>query len=135
MITETSIAKESMQDYISRYKHTYKQISSFNCKVINSEIYFTMPGFKHLIYKNNRRRPNIVIKSRLKLIPLAIPVLKNITKISETRTNNEFHHGKKCTVTYHAFESIVSKSKILVRVIVRIIGENGKPHFFSIMRY
>ncbi len=126
---------ETTQEYIARYKQQYRKINSINCVALNLKVEFTMPGFKHLIYKGSRRRATKIIKSRLKLISLAVPVLKNAEEVLEVRIKKENHNGKKCEVRYEALDAIVSKSEIRVRVVVRTIGNKGKPHFYSIMRY
>ena len=126
---------ETTHAYITRYRTLYARIGAVQCEPLGFRVAFTMVGFKHLVYKGNRRRPKHIFKSRLKLIPLAVPVLKNAIEVVETRIKKEEHYGQRCDVRYDALEAVVSKSNIRVRVIVRTIGKQGTPHFFSIMRY
>ncbi len=126
---------ETTKEYIDRYRRIYDGINSVNSKCLDKRVVFTTPGFKHLVYKGGRRRPNKVIKSRLKLISLAVPVLKNSSEVIETRIRKENHYGQRLEIKYEAVEAVVSKSQIRVRVVVRTIGKKGTPHFFSIMKY
>jgi hypothetical protein len=126
---------ETMQEYIKRYKDLYSKFEPTRCDVLSVTISFTSIGFKHLIFKGSHRRANHVIKSRLRLLSLSIPVLRKATIVVETRTQKENHNGKEVKVRYDAVEGNVGKGNIRVRVVIRTIGDKGKPHFYSIMRY
>jgi len=127
--------KESMKEYIARYRKEYNKIVQIKCSALSSSVKFSSVGFKHLIFKGSHRRTNRVIKNRLKLIPLAVPVLKNSFEITETRIKKETHYGAVKEVKYEALEAVVSKSRVRVRVVVRTIGKSGQLQFYSIMKY
>ena len=127
--------KESTKDYIQRYKDKYRKIGDVYCVALGLKVKFTLVGFKHLIFKGSRRRVNSVIKNRLRLIPLAPYVLKKADEVVETRIRKENIYGGRRSVRYDAIEAVVGKSNVRVRVVVRTIGEDGQPHFYSIMKY
>ncbi len=52
-------------DYIGKYKAMYKLLKPIYSKAIGDKVYFNMPGFKHLVFKNNRRRDTKAILNRL----------------------------------------------------------------------
>jgi hypothetical protein len=119
---------------IDKYKTVYKGIKPVYSKIINEKIYFGMAGFNHLIFKSGHRRKNKIIFSRLVLVPLIVPVIKNCEELAKARTRNEDINGKKTSVTYYAFEAPVGKRAILVRVVIRKVGDKGKYSFQSVMR-
>ncbi|MBR0372850.1 hypothetical protein IJH72_02850 [Candidatus Saccharibacteria bacterium] len=104
---------------IKKYEKTYKRLTPIKSPAINEDIYFNMPGFKHLIFKNKHRRPNKVIYSRMVLIPLIKPVICNCQKPVEKRILTEKIEGKTIKVTYYALEARVGKSSTRVRVVVK----------------
>jgi len=122
-------------EYIGKYKAMYKLLKPIHSKAIGEKVYFNMPGFKHLIFKNNRRRDTKAIFNRLVLIPLITPVIHNCKEEKEVRIRKEQIDGKKVSVTYYALESHVGKNNVRVRVITRKIGTKGKHYFISIMKF
>lgn len=120
---------------INKYKTSYKKFTPIYSPAIKDEVYFNMPGFKHLIFKNGHRRPNKVIYSRMVLIPLIKPVIHVCDKVIETRTSTEIVKGKPTQATFLALEARVGKSATRVRVIVKKIGNKGKYYFQSVMKY
>lgn len=132
---KTDVSKLKISDVIYKYKSIYKKISPVKSEAIGDKVYFNMYGFKHLIFKNKRRRDNETIYSRLVLIPLIVPVIKNCKEEIEIRIKRETIEGKQIKVTYYALESRVGNSDARVRVVTRKVGENGKHYFQSIMKY
>jgi hypothetical protein len=125
----------NLQETVAKYKRLYNGIKPINSKALNAKIYFNMPGFKHLIFKNKHRRDNNTIYKRLVLIPLIAPVIHNCDEPVEIRKRPEIINGKKIWVEYNALESKVGKSDARVRVVTRKIGDNGQHYFQSIMKY
>ena len=123
------------RDLIAKYRGEYKKLKPTHSKAIGEKVYFNMPGFKHLIFKGKHRRESAAIFNRLVLIPLIAPVIYNCTEEVEIRIRNEVIDGKKVKVTYYALEAHVGKDSVRVRVVTRKVGEKGKHHFQSIMKY
>lgn len=124
----------TMNTIIKKYKNSYQKFTPVYSSAIGDDVYFNMSGFKHLIYKNNRRRPNSIIYSRLVLIPLIKPVIHACEETTETRTGVEDVKGEPLKVEYRALEARVGKSSARVRVVVKKIGKNGKYYFQSVMK-
>lgn len=122
-------------ELVRKYKNDYRALKPVFSPAIGDKVYFNMPGFKHLIFKAGHRRTNKVIFSRLVLIPLIIPVIKNCNEEIEIRIRREIIDKKKIKVTYYALEARVGKDSVRVRVITRKVGEEGKHYFQSIMKY
>lgn len=123
------------RDLIAKYRGEYKKLKPIHSKAIGEKVYFNMPGFKHLIFKGKHRRESAAIFNRLVLIPLIAPVIYNCTEEVEIRIRNEVIDGKKVKVTYYALEAHAGKDSVRVRVVTRKVGEKGKHHFQSIMKY
>jgi hypothetical protein len=101
---------------------------------------FSSDGFSHIIFKNSRsereRRSQIL---RFKLLPLAIRLIglsttyqeyeKSLTKIMIKRHKKQVVANK--TIRYWGIIAIIDGQKI--KVILRIIGDNGTAHFWSII--
>jgi hypothetical protein len=122
-------------EYIGKYKAMYELLKPIQSKAIGEKVYFNMPGFKHLIFKNNRRRDTNAILNRLVLIPLIAPVINNCVEEKEIRIRKELIDGKKVSVTYYVLESHVGKDGVRVRVVTRKVGTKGKHYFMIIMKF
>ena len=94
-----------------------------------------MSGFNHLIFKKGHRRKNDVIYTRMVLIPLIKPVIKNCEEVTEIRKRTERIGNKDVKVVYRALEARVGKSSTRVKVVTKRIGDKGKYYFQSIMKY
>ncbi len=122
-------------DFIGKYRIEYKKLSPIFSKAIGDNVYFSMFGFKHLIFKGKHRREAIVILDRLVLVPLIAPVIRNCDEETEIRIRKEIIDGKKISVTYYALEAYVGKNSVRVRVVTRKVGKKGRHYFQSIMKY
>ena len=125
----------TISQIIDKYKSSYRHLKPVYSPALGETIQFNMSGFKHLIFKGKHRRPNKIIYSRMVLIPLIKPVIRNCNKITEIRSGIEDVKGKKLKVKYCALEARVGKSSTRVRVVVKKIGKNGKYYFQSVMKY
>lgn len=124
-----------MKEIIEKYRGEYKKLSPTYSRAIGDKIHFNMFGFKHLIFKGNRRRDNRTIMNRLVLIPLILPVIHNCDEEVEIRVRRETIDSKRVRVTYYALEARVGKSSARVRVVTRKVGEKGRHYFQSVMKY
>ena len=129
------VDKISTSEYIGKYKSMYLKLKPILSPAIGDQVYFNMPGFKHLIFKGKHRRETKTILNRLVLIPLIAPVIHNCKEETEIRIRRELVDGKKTRVTYYALEAHVGKDSVRVRVVTRKVGEKGKHYFQSIMKY
>lgn len=117
----------------------YNTIKNVYCPVLETKIIFNSVGFHHLIYKpdgTSRKISEVIYK--LKLFPLAVPVIKNAMGISEERNvkvrisrknKSRFKKGK----AYSLVAKVGKKNPVSVRVIILRVG-NGKFIFYSIMK-
>lgn len=124
-----------ISEVINKYKHLYRNLRPVYSEAIGEKIHFNSRGFKHLVFKGGHRRDNKTIYSRMVLVPLIIPVIKNCEEETEIRIKREIIDGKKIKVTYYALEARVGNSSARVRVITKKIGDNGKHYFQSIMKF
>jgi hypothetical protein len=129
------ISELGLQETISKYRRVYSAIEPIYSEALGAKIYFNMPGFKHLIFKNKHRRDNDTICKRRVLIPLIVPVIHNCDEPVEIRKRPEIIDGKKVWVEYNALEAKVGKSNARVRVVTRKVGDHGRHYFQSIMKY
>jgi hypothetical protein len=105
----------------------YFSLKPIFCSVLNENVYFTSDGWKHLLYKPNRKKRNVSEQYlKLNCLNYAPTVIKNCKGIYKQITE-EIH--KKITVY-----SIVCEVKegIKIRVILQKIGA-GKVTFRSVM--
>ena len=122
-------------EIIAKYRLEYKKLRTIYSKAIGDDVYFNMPGFKHLIFKGKHRRETGAILNRLVLIPLIVPVILNCDEEKEIRVRREMIDGKKVKVTYYALEAHVGKDSVRVRVVTRKVGDKGCHYFISIMKF
>jgi hypothetical protein len=128
-----------MSDLVNKMRTYYQSIKQVYCPILESDVSFNSNGFHHLRYKaDGTSRTKKEIEYKLRLLPLAIPVIKNAIGIAETRqiifTTGRGACAKKKQATAYALVAIVgAKNPIAVRVIIVKVG-NGKPFFYSIMK-
>ena len=107
---------------------------------LNEQVYFTAEGFNHLIFKAMRRereKPSQII--RFKMLSRAAKLIELSTTYQEyEETVREFEMKsykkrvrKSKPVKYWGIIAIIDGRKI--KVIVRKIGDNGRPHFWSVI--
>ena len=118
----------------------YKEIGQIKCPYFSDDlIYFNSQGFEHLLFgKWNRSRVRDEQYTRLKLIPLAIKVLKMSHTLQEycedrffvrLQTNSKWNKELK-TVKYYIFSAIINNA--LIKVVIREI-EGRRKYFHSLI--
>jgi hypothetical protein len=118
---------------IGKQKNFYDSVVSVECKMLNDNVYFRSEGFAHLIRKTPmKRRPVSEQYLKLKCLSHAPEIIRDCTKIIETRTENQRIKGKKKTVVM--YELIDRKKRNYnIAVIIRRIG-TGRLHFRSVKK-
>jgi hypothetical protein len=126
------MSQKDLKQQIEETRTYYDSIGRVYSKILNSYVYFTAEGKRHLIYKGNRKkRPVNEQWYKLNLFPLVIPVLKHSTSISDWR----FPDGQQDEdVQYYAVVCSVGKHNIPVRVIVMRTGD-GQINYHSVMKH
>ncbi|MFA6006769.1 MAG: hypothetical protein WC764_03535 [Candidatus Paceibacterota bacterium] len=118
----------------------YRNVHIVFSPALNKEIHLPSEGFNHILFKNHRterERPSQIL--RFKLLPLAIKLIGLSTTYQEfEETVQEFsvksHKAriqKTKSVHYWGIIAIIDGRKI--KVIIRRVGDNGLPHFWSIV--
>lgn len=125
--------KNDIYDLIKKQKIFYKSIVSISCPLLNETVYFTSEGFHHLTHKSNNKRRKIGEQyMKLKCLSHVPEIVKNCTRIIETRSEEHIIKGKKKVVVTH--ELVDSKKRNYnIAVIVAKIG-TGKHKFRSVKR-
>ncbi len=110
----------------------YDSIGRVYSKILNSYVYFTAEGKRHLLYKGNRKKRDVKEQRyKLTLFPLVIPVLKHATSIQDWRFPDS---QKEPDVQYYSVVCNVGKSNLPVRVIVKRTGD-GQINYYSVMKH
>lgn len=127
--------KESMKDYVNRYRKKYSSLNPVYCPALKETVYFTSEGFNHLLFKKGHRRTNKQIKYRLPLVNLIIPTIKKCKSSAKTTVIDEIYKGKKIIAFYFEITHVVgTKSPAKVKVIIKKRDKLGKLFFFSVMK-
>lgn len=120
-------------------KESYTKVESVYCSILGSDIKFNSIGFRHLQYKpDGTARDTKEVIYKMKLYPLAIPVIKNAIGISEERkvqirVSRRKDSPMKKGIAYALVAIVGNKNPVAVIVIIVKIG-NGQPFFYSIMK-
>ena len=123
----------SYEDLLKEERLKYKETKVIHCPIIGANVYFTSKGFHHLLFDGSGRpRTKKERCYRLGLMPLLKPALFSATKV-ETYTPPAYSAKLGRKVEYWEIKSIVGKSKTVVTVILRKIG-NGNITFYSIWK-
>ena len=119
----------------------YKIINDIYCPYFKEKIAFNTKGLKHLKFKSNRQaRPGKDQYSRLKLIHLALEVLKQshtlqgvcqIRRFETQKTNSRWEQTMK-DVTYYEFIAVINNVRIKI-IIKEVLG--GEKHFWSVIPF
>lgn len=118
----------------------YSSVGTAFSPALNQKVCFQAEGFNHIIFKNarsERERSSQIL--RFKLLPLACKLIKTSTTYQEFEESIKEvtlkRHKKKVreskAVNYWGIIAIMDGRKI--KVIIRKIGDNGAPHFWSIV--
>jgi len=124
--------EKDLKQLIQDTRTYYDSIGRVYSKILNSYVYFTAEGKRHLLYKGNRKKRNVKEQRyKMNLFPLVIPVLKNATKIQDWR----FPDGQPDEdVQYYAVVCEAGKQRVPVRVIVMRTGD-GQINYHSVMKH
>lgn len=126
------MSQKELNELIEYTRTYYDSIGRVYSNILNSDVYFTAEGKRHLIYKGNRKKRNArEQRYKLNLFPLVIPVLKNATSIEAWRFPDE---PDQADVQYYAVACPVGKQKLPVRVIVKRTGD-GQINYHSVMKH
>ena len=109
----------------------YKNIKEIYCPILKENIVFNSKGFHHLVYPNGKMRPIKEQMYKLGLLPLAIPVIKNATKVFRYEKCFVKDLGKEAE--FWTLKEFAGVQGTLTSVILRRIG-TGNITFFSIMK-
>ena len=111
-------------------RKVYSKIKNIDCPAFpNEPVMFSSHGFSHLFYSGRNKAVARLDKestSRIKLLPLAIKLLKLMPLPQET--SEVFI--QKTMHKFWAFEEVLEGRR--VKVIVRQVGK-GKKHFWSVI--
>ena len=127
------MSPKPLKQQIEETRTYYDSIGRVYSKILNSYVYFTAEGKRHLLYKGNRKKRDVnEQRYKLNLFPLVIPVLKHATSIQDWR----FPDGQQEEdVQYYAVVcNVGSKRKLPVRVIVMRTGD-GQINYHSVMKH
>lgn len=121
------------KELLESTRKKYESIGRVFCPVLNSYVFFTAEGYRHLIYKSNRKkRPVKEQVYKLKLFALVIPVIKNADGLGKWRFSGE--QGSTKDIQYYALVHDVGKKPVAVRVVVKRTGD-GQFNFHSVMKH
>lgn len=118
----------------------YNSIDRVFCGILQKNVVFNAKGFHHLHNKPDGTARNVSEKiHKLTLLPLAVPVIKNATAISEEREvsilESRKKNAKKLKAKQYAMVATVGrKNPVAVRVIIMEVENSQNPIFWSIMR-
>ena len=109
----------------------YNSIGRVYSPVLHSEVHFNAEGYRHLIYKSNRKKRTVREQCyKLKLFSLVIPVIKNAESVGKWRFSGE--QGSTNDVQHYALVHKVGKKPVPIRVIIKRTGD-GQFNFHSVM--
>jgi len=124
-------------DYAEARKRTedlYAKTESVHCPYFDERVYFGADGLHHFRYSDRNERPKREQVLKYQLFPLAIQVIKKSGTHQEYRRE---HYEERRTriiksVEYWAFNAIIGKNSIRIRVVVRRRGD-GNLQYYSVL--
>ena len=119
--------------YLINYlRKWYKTVKSVYCPALKENIIFNSKGLYHLKYDGKGiARPEKEYSKRIKLLPLAIPVIKTSTNILTHERRYQGESGK--YTDYWSLRQLVGRGRISVTVILRKTGD-GPIIFYSVFK-
>lgn len=125
------MAGDNHQKLLEITKRRYESIGRVFCPVLNSYVFFPAEGYRHLIYKPNRKKRTVKEQCyKLKLFGLATAVVKNAESIERWRFADE--QGGDKDIQHYALVHAVGRKPIPVRVVIIRTGD-GQFNFHSVM--
>ena len=122
------------KELIKQRRAWYKTIGKIKCPILNEEVVFNSKGFYHLRYDSFGKARSVPEQQyKIGLLPLVIPVIKNVTKIFDYKKEQYSKPLKKFFEIWE-LRAVVGKSDpALVCVVLRRIG-NGNITFLSVYK-
>lgn len=116
----------------NKARNVYFKIGAVKCPAFPKEkIIFNAKGFNHLFYKGDRSgRDKKEIFVRIKLLPLAVKLLKIATILQEEASYVGHFKNKRKEFKFWVFEGVLEERRI--KVVIRQIGQ-GRKHFWSVI--
>ncbi len=112
-----------------RTRIIYNKIGSAYCPALGKTVVFNAKGYHHLHYKPDRTARDVKERIyKLRLLPLAVPVIKNADVIESVRN---IKRGKQFALV----AKVGRKNPVEVRVIILEVENSGHPIFWSIMKH
>lgn len=132
------ISDEKIIQRKAEAKAVYDAIGQVRCPYFNGEVHFNSEGFEHLLFKSwNKTRSRVEQYTRLRLIPLAVSVIKKSGTMQEYDERNIFVRRQSKggwtrvmkLAKYYIFIAIINdlRMKIIVREVT-----GGKRNFYSV---
>ena len=132
--------EEYYQTLKKRISEVFSQNKELYCPYFKTKITLNSDGFHHLQFSARRERDKNEQILKFSLVPYALEVIKSAGTVQVYRKilepiGKKGKDGLRPTkyVEYWAFVAIVFSKDILIRVILRRVGD-GKIIFWSVMR-
>lgn len=121
-------------------KRVYKRIGRVPCPALGGELVaFTSAGFNHMVRKGRIPRPKKDQQRRFALVPHIERIIRNpkatiAYERRETKTVVD-RHGENITLksTADFWTFMETTDDVVIKVVIRQLGERGQKHFFSVM--
>ena len=124
---------EDIQTLIDKTRTYYDSIGRVWCPVLNSFVYFTSEGTRHMLYKTNRKkRPVAEQKYKMALLKPAIRVLKSKNSTIATWRLNDDSDLDYIAVICDIPDRM--RKKNMIRVIIKRTSD-GQFNYHSVMRH
>ncbi len=133
------ISEEKFNQRKVEAKSFYESLEPIKCPYFNGEcIYFNSEGFEHILFKEwGVRRSQVDQYTRLRLIPLAVNIIKKTGTLQELDEKNLFVRQQSSygwakilkNVKYYIFVAIIGELRLKV-IIKEIAG--GQKNFHSV---
>ena len=117
----------------------YLHIGSVYCPYLDDNVHFSTEGFEHLLFRNKgRARRSAEQYTRLRLLPLAVEVIRKSHTLQETdrqvivvrqKLGGKWNSSPRWT-TFYVFIALI-RPNIRIKVIVREV-DGGQKHFYSL---
>lgn len=132
---------ENFDQIKEKAKKLYETTGKIFCPYFSCDVILNSDGFHHLQFSARRERNKAEQILKLRLLPLAIKVIRKSGTVQEWRKILQPIGKKKAngfiqmkTVQYFGFVAIAGEKKVKIKVIVRKVGD-GNLAFWSVMPY
>ncbi len=99
-----------MKSFIELLREKYRKLEPVHCPYLGQEVFFTLKGFKHLLWKSDGRRDARTIRKRFEIIDVVPEILANSGTLQEYENSGKEFFCFVAIIKDKKYKVVITKS-------------------------